>query len=130
MAPQAQVLLVMRRLQEEFGTAIILITHDLGVIADVADDVVVMYAGAAMEKADRYEIFGAAHHPYTEGLLRSLPAYGGERERRPLAIHKSVQRANRRHDQINAERDHRRSRHRDQQRDRPLNHPANRHHER
>ena len=82
---QAQVLQVMRRLQQEFGTAIVLITHDLGVIADVADDVVVMYAGSAMEKADRYEIFGASHHPYTEGLLHSLPAYGGERERlRPI----------------------------------------------
>ncbi|MGH9096621.1 MAG: ABC transporter ATP-binding protein, partial [Acidimicrobiales bacterium] len=78
---QAQVLQVMRRLQDEFGTAIILITHDLGVVADVADDVVVMYAGSAMEKADRYEIFGASHHPYTEGLLHSLPAYGGVRER-------------------------------------------------
>jgi len=82
---QAQVLQVMRRLQEEFGTAIILITHDLGVVAEVADDVVVMYAGSAMEKADRYETFGAPHHPYTEGLLQSLPAYGGERERlRPI----------------------------------------------
>ena len=78
---QAQVLQVMRRLQDEFGTAIILITHDLGVVAEVADDVVVMYAGSAMEKADRYEIFGASHHPYTEGLLQSLPAYGGVRER-------------------------------------------------
>ncbi|HWD53334.1 MAG TPA: ABC transporter ATP-binding protein [Acidimicrobiales bacterium] len=78
---QAQVLQVMRRLQAEFGTAIILITHDLGVVAEMADDVVVMYAGAAMEKADRYEIFGASHHPYTEGLLQSLPAYGGVRER-------------------------------------------------
>ncbi len=82
---QAQVLQVMRRLQGEFGTAIILITHDLGVVAEVADDVVVMYAGSTMEKADRYETFGAPHHPYTEGLLQSLPAYGGERERlRPI----------------------------------------------
>jgi oligopeptide/dipeptide ABC transporter ATP-binding protein len=78
---QAQVLEVMLRLQAEFGTAIIMITHDLGVIADMADDVMVMYAGAAMEVADRYGIFIASHHPYTEGLLRSLPAYGGARER-------------------------------------------------
>jgi peptide/nickel transport system ATP-binding protein len=78
---QAQVLQVMRRLQEEFGTAVILITHDLGVIADVADEVVVMYAGAVMERADRRTTFFANHHPYTEGLLHSLPAYGGERER-------------------------------------------------
>ena len=83
---QAQVLLVMKRLQEEFGTAIVLITHDLGVIADVADDVVVMYAGKAMEKAARNTVFYHHHNPYTEGLLLSLPAYGGERERlRPIA---------------------------------------------
>ncbi len=79
---QAQVLQVMQRLQDEFGMAIILITHDLGVIADVADNVVVMYAGTVMEKADRRTTFYANHHPYTEGLLESLPAYGGgERER-------------------------------------------------
>src|SRR5262249_48588136 len=82
---QAQVLQMISRLQEEFGTAVILITHDLGVIADVADDVVVMYGGMVMEQADRVTIFGAHHHPYTEGLLQSLPAYGGERERlRPI----------------------------------------------
>jgi peptide/nickel transport system ATP-binding protein len=82
---QAQVLQVMKRLQDEFGTAIIMITHDLGVIAEVADDVVVMYAGKAMEQASRDAIFYAHHNPYTEGLLLSLPAYGGERERlRPI----------------------------------------------
>ena len=78
---QAQVLNVIGRLQQEFGTAVILITHDLGVIAEVADKVVVMYAGGAMETAPRDELFYNHHHPYTEGLLRSLPAYGGERER-------------------------------------------------
>jgi peptide/nickel transport system ATP-binding protein len=82
---QAQVLQVIRSLQEEFGTAVILITHDLGVIADVAEQVVVMYAGAVMEQADLRTTFFAHHHPYTEGLLQSLPAYGGERERlRPI----------------------------------------------
>jgi oligopeptide/dipeptide ABC transporter ATP-binding protein len=70
---QAQVLSVMRRLQEEFGTAIILITHDLGVIAETADDVVVMYAGMVMEQAPRREIFYRHHNPYTEGLFASLP---------------------------------------------------------
>jgi peptide/nickel transport system ATP-binding protein len=78
---QSQVLQVMQRLQEEFGTAIILITHDLGVIAEMADDVVVMYAGAVMERASRREIFYHHHHPYTEGLLQSLPTHGGTRER-------------------------------------------------
>ncbi|WP_116948989.1 ABC transporter ATP-binding protein [Jiangella endophytica] len=73
---QAQVLDVMRRLQEEFGTAIIMVTHDLGVIAELADDVVVMYAGAAMERAPRRELFYRYHHPYTEGLLTSLPLRG------------------------------------------------------
>jgi peptide/nickel transport system ATP-binding protein len=83
---QAQVLQVMRRLQEEFGTAIVLITHDLGVVADVADDVVVMYAGKAMEHADRNTTFYAHHNPYTEGLLLSLPAYGEDRTRlQPIA---------------------------------------------
>jgi peptide/nickel transport system ATP-binding protein len=78
---QAQVLQVIKRLQQEFGTAVILITHDLGVIAEVADDVVVMYGGMLMEQADRMTIFTANHHPYTEGLLQSLPAYGSKRER-------------------------------------------------
>jgi len=83
---QAQVLRVIERLQQEFGTAVILITHDLGVIAEVADNVVVMYGGMVMEEATRDEIFYEPHHPYTEGLLRSLPAYGGERERlQPIA---------------------------------------------
>ena len=78
---QAQVLEVMKRLQDEFGTAIIMITHDLGVIADLADDIVVMYAGRAVEKANRTDLFYAYHHPYTEGLLHSLPGYGDERTR-------------------------------------------------
>jgi oligopeptide/dipeptide ABC transporter ATP-binding protein len=78
---QAQVLRVIRRMQEMFGTAVILITHDLGVIADVADEVLVMYGGKVMERAGRKTLFYASHHPYTEGLLQSLPAYGGARER-------------------------------------------------
>jgi peptide/nickel transport system ATP-binding protein len=83
---QAQVLNVIERLQSEFHTAVILITHDLGVIAEAADDVVVMYAGAQMEVANRDEIFYHYHHPYTEGLLRSLPAYGADRTRlQPIA---------------------------------------------
>ena len=76
---QAQVLNVMRRLQEQFGTAIILITHDLGVVAEMADEVVVMYAGSAMERAPRRDIFYRNHHPYTQGLLASLPTRSGDR---------------------------------------------------
>ena len=78
---QAQVLTVMRRLQDEFGTAIVLITHDLGVIAEMADDVVVMYAGSVMEQAPRREIFYQHHNPYTEGLFASLPGRDRSRAR-------------------------------------------------
>jgi len=78
---QAQVLEVMQSLQRRFDTAIILITHDLGVVAQMADQVVVMYAGAAMERARRRDIFYRYHNPYTEGLLLSLPAQGSPGER-------------------------------------------------
>jgi oligopeptide/dipeptide ABC transporter ATP-binding protein len=70
---QAQVMELLKRLQKEFGTAIVLITHDLGVVADSADDVLVMYAGKMMETASRREIYYRPHHPYTKGLLESLP---------------------------------------------------------
>jgi peptide/nickel transport system ATP-binding protein len=82
---QAQVLDVMRGVQREFGTAIILITHDLGVIADMADDVVVMYGGQVMERASRRELFYRNHHPYTEGLLKSLPGAAGAGKLTPIA---------------------------------------------
>jgi peptide/nickel transport system ATP-binding protein len=81
---QAQVLRVMSDLQREFGTAVVLITHDLGVVASVADHVVVMYAGAVMERAERRELFYRFHHPYTEGLLTSLPSEHGRRRLRPI----------------------------------------------
>jgi peptide/nickel transport system ATP-binding protein len=71
---QAQVLEVMTRLQDEFGTAIIMITHDLGVIADIADNVCVMYAGRIVEAAGLRDVFYAQHHPYTAGLLKSIPS--------------------------------------------------------
>ena len=80
---QAQVLDVMRGVQQEFGTAIVLITHDLGVVADMADDVVVMYGGQVMERAPRRELFYRRHHPYTEGLLRSLPTAGRRGQAHP-----------------------------------------------
>ena len=70
---QAQVLELMRTLREETGTAIILITHDLGVIAELADDVVVMYAGRIVERASVARLFAEPQHPYTIGLLGSIP---------------------------------------------------------
>jgi peptide/nickel transport system ATP-binding protein len=72
---QAQILGVLKDLQRSFAMAIILITHDLGVIAEVADEVVVMYAGSVMERAERRELFYDCRHPYTIGLLQSLPSY-------------------------------------------------------
>jgi peptide/nickel transport system ATP-binding protein len=81
---QAQVLRVIGNLQREFDTALIIITHDLGVIADIADDVVVMYAGAVMERAGRRSTFYRFHHPYTEGLLLSLPVPGDRRRLTPI----------------------------------------------
>jgi len=70
---QAQVLDLMRTLREETGTAIILITHDLGVIAELADDVVVMYSGRIVERASVERLFSLPQHPYTIGLLGSIP---------------------------------------------------------
>ena len=70
---QAQILDLMRRLQQEYGMAIMLITHDLGVVAEMADDVVVMYLGRVVEQAPVDEIFYAPRHPYTQALLRSIP---------------------------------------------------------
>src|ERR1700736_1994301 len=73
---QAQIIDLMQSLQRELGTTIIMVTHDLGVVADIADEVIVMYAGKAVEKADRRTLFYRAHHPYTRGLMGSLPGKG------------------------------------------------------
>ncbi|HEY2443636.1 MAG TPA: ABC transporter ATP-binding protein [Streptosporangiaceae bacterium] len=70
---QAQILDLLLRLQQDSGTALIMITHDLGVVADIADDVLVMYAGRAAEVAGKRDIFYRPHHPYTKGLLESIP---------------------------------------------------------
>jgi peptide/nickel transport system ATP-binding protein len=78
---QAQILNLMNKLQEEFDTAIVMITHDLGVVAEVADDVVVMYAGKVAEEGTVDEIFTRPHHPYTWGLLGSLPRIDADVER-------------------------------------------------
>jgi len=78
---QAQILKLMTTLQDEFDTAIIMITHDLGVVAEIADDVVVMYAGKVAEEGTVDEIFTRPHHPYTWGLLGSLPRIDADVER-------------------------------------------------
>ena len=70
---QAQILEQMKDLQKEFGSAIIIITHDLGVVADVADDIIVMYGGKCVEKGSVDEVFYTPQHPYTWGLLASMP---------------------------------------------------------
>lgn len=72
---QAQILELLRDLQEKRGTSIIMITHDLGVVAEICDRVLVMYAGQVVEKADVKELFASPQHPYTKGLLRSLPRF-------------------------------------------------------
>ena len=78
---QAQILELMRLLQQETGTAVILITHDLGVVAEAADDVVVMYAGRVVEQGPVKALFDAPQHPYTVGLLGSIPRLHGEQSR-------------------------------------------------
>jgi oligopeptide/dipeptide ABC transporter ATP-binding protein len=78
---QAQILALMRTLQQETGTAVILITHDLGVVAEVADEVVVMYAGRIVERAPVQALFESPQHPYTIGLLGSVPRLDGDRTR-------------------------------------------------
>lgn len=79
---QAQILDLMRGLQEQYGMAIMLITHDLGVIAEMADDVVVMYLGQVVEKAPVDEIFHDPKHPYTRALLESIPRLRGDSSQR------------------------------------------------
>jgi peptide/nickel transport system ATP-binding protein len=70
---QAQIIELMKELQHEFGTAIIMITHDLGVLAGLADEVMVMYAGRAMERGARTTVYRKPYHPYTRGLIQALP---------------------------------------------------------
>jgi peptide/nickel transport system ATP-binding protein len=72
---QAQILDLLRKLQEELGMSILLITHDLGVVAETCDEVVVMYAGRVVERATTEELFAHPRHHYTAGLLRSVPSY-------------------------------------------------------
>jgi oligopeptide/dipeptide ABC transporter ATP-binding protein len=78
---QAQILELLADLQRRLGTSIVMITHDLGVIAETASRVVVMYAGEIVEESEVAALFAEAHHPYTEGLLRAMPRVGETRER-------------------------------------------------
>jgi oligopeptide/dipeptide ABC transporter ATP-binding protein len=83
---QAQILELMKELQEEMGMSIILITHDLGVIAETCEDVVVMYAGRVAEKGAVHDIFERPRHPYTRGLLDSIPRLENPRKTRLQVI--------------------------------------------
>jgi oligopeptide/dipeptide ABC transporter ATP-binding protein len=78
---QAQILELMADLTKRLGTSILLITHDLGVVAENCSRVIVMYAGEVVEEATTAELFAHPHHPYTEGLLGAMPRVGGEAER-------------------------------------------------
>jgi len=73
---QAQILDLMNGLKKDIGTSILFITHDLGVVAEVCDEVVVMYCGRVVEKADVNALFAHPTHPYTKGLLNSIPKLG------------------------------------------------------
>jgi peptide/nickel transport system ATP-binding protein len=84
---QAQILALLQTMRESMGTAILLITHDLAVVAETAEEVVVMYAGRVVESAPVNDLFDSPLHPYTQGLMRSIPARaGGEETRRLDAI--------------------------------------------
>lgn len=83
---QAQILELMEELQQKFGMALLLITHDLGVVAERADEVAIMYAGKIVERAKAQAIFAQPFHPYTVGLLNSLPGARGKKKRRLAAI--------------------------------------------
>ncbi|MCI9103258.1 MAG: ABC transporter ATP-binding protein [Lachnospiraceae bacterium] len=78
---EAQILRLMKRLRDELGTSIILITHNMGVVAEVCDYVYVMYAGNVMEQAETFELFERTRHPYTQGLLKSIPKLDTKEER-------------------------------------------------
>ena len=82
---QAQILQLLQRIQAERGTSLMMITHDLAVVAGLADTVMVMYAGRPVEIADRRTLYKTPHHPYTQGLLRSLPGTASGRRLTPIA---------------------------------------------
>ena len=83
---QAQILDLIVQLNREHGTAVILITHDLGVVAELCKRVVVMYAGRVIETAPAERLYGLPQHPYTSGLLRSVPLLGPNVKQRLVSI--------------------------------------------
>lgn len=87
---QAQVLELMRELQQELGMGILFITHDLGVVAEMCDEVAVMYLGKIVEKAPVDDIYHNPKHPYTEGLLKSIPHIGSRTKKKLASIEGSV----------------------------------------
>jgi len=87
---QAQILDLMRDLQDEFGMSIMLITHDLGVVSEMADEVAVMYLGRVVEQGTMAQIFDSPKHPYTRALMQSIPGAGAERKTRLRTITGSV----------------------------------------
>ena len=87
---QAQIVELMKRLQDKMGMSIILITHDLGVVADIADEIIVMYAGKIVEKAPCRELFYHPQHPYTWALLKSVPRIDYEEKQKLVTIEGNV----------------------------------------
>jgi peptide/nickel transport system ATP-binding protein len=83
---QAQILALLEELQHRLGTAIIIITHDLGVVAEIADEIAVMYAGRIVERGSTEQIFSAPQHPYTWGLLKSIPRLDNPRDEELVPI--------------------------------------------
>ena len=87
---QAQILELIKRLQDELNLAVIMITHDLGVIAEICDRVIVMYAGEIVEEAEIQELFKSPIHPYTKGLFKSIPVIGKNKHEKLYTIKGSV----------------------------------------
>ena len=90
MTIQAQILALLKELVQETGTALVMITHDLGVVAGLCDEVNVLYAGRIVERGERHELFADPRHPYTNGLLGSIPRLDAPRGERLTPIPGSV----------------------------------------
>ena len=87
---QAQILQLLEELKEEFGMSILLITHDMGIAAEVADRIIVMYTGEIVEQATKKQLFDVPHHPYTKGLLQSVTKLDSDRSQKLFSIQGSI----------------------------------------